>query len=100
MTAGSDVWNFTPFACTEMPAPSYAPIKLGSINCSARLPLSKAVQRRVTSSGKRSTENCMEELQVKFPVESYGLPLGLVVDGPAIGVPFRARPKRNTNCRT
>src|SRR5450631_1114833 len=67
MTAGSLVVNFTPLASTVMPAPSYAPIKLGSINCSARLPLSVAVQPTVVFSGKATTENCIGELQLNVP---------------------------------
>src|ERR1700676_2195976 len=47
--------KFTPFASTVMPAPSSAPIKLGSCNCSARLPLRLASQPKVASSGNRST---------------------------------------------
>src|SRR6266849_3865985 len=47
--------KFTPFASTVMPAPSSAPIRLGSCNCSARLPLSSASQPTTASRGNRST---------------------------------------------
>src|SRR6266700_2671720 len=47
--------KFTPFASTVIPAPSSAPIRLGSCNCSARLPLRLASQPTTASSGKRST---------------------------------------------
>src|SRR5882672_1503708 len=47
--------KFTPFDRTVMPAPSYAPMRVGSCNCSARLPLSVASQPTVASSGRRST---------------------------------------------
>src|ERR1700680_733208 len=49
------VGKFAPFPSTVMPAPSSAPIRLGSCNCSARLPLRLASQPRVASSGNRST---------------------------------------------
>ena len=42
-----------------MPAPSYAPIRVGSISCSARFPLRVASHPTVASSGRRSTENFM-----------------------------------------
>src|SRR6266481_3895810 len=45
----------TPFESTVIPAPSYAPKRVGSCSCSARLPLSVASQPTVASSGKRST---------------------------------------------
>src|SRR5882762_6234633 len=48
-------WKSTPFDSTVMPAPSSAPIRLGSCNISARLPLSVASQPTVASSGNRST---------------------------------------------
>src|SRR6266550_8434906 len=47
--------KFTPFPSTVMPAPSSAPIRLGSCNISARLPLRPASQPTVASSGNRST---------------------------------------------
>src|SRR5882762_11956717 len=43
-------WKFTPFANTVIPAPSYAPNRVGSCNNSARLPLSVASQPTVASS--------------------------------------------------
>src|SRR5438105_11097364 len=85
-------WKSTPFASTVMPAPSYAPIRVGSFNCSARLPLRVASQPTVASSGKRSTENCMSAGHVYVPDGSYAL-VSL------IGVPLSARPKRQTTCR-
>src|SRR6201993_1186856 len=45
----------TPFESTVMPAPSYAPRRVGSCSCSARLPFKPASQPTVASSGKRST---------------------------------------------
>src|SRR6266853_6273608 len=59
--------KFTPFASTVMPAPSSAPIRLGSCNCSARLPLSSASQPTTASSGNRSTWG------LKSPGAPYGL---------------------------
>src|SRR5882672_6726242 len=47
--------NLTPFDSTVIPAPSYAPMRVGSCSCSARLPLSVASQPTVASSGRRST---------------------------------------------
>src|SRR5713226_7961040 len=47
--------KFTPFDSTVMPAPSSAPIKDGSCNCSARLPLRLASHPTTASSGNRST---------------------------------------------
>src|SRR6266436_8041839 len=47
--------KFTHFPSTVMPAPSSAPIRLGSCNISARLPLSSASQPTAASSGNRST---------------------------------------------
>src|ERR1700730_14021750 len=47
--------NLTPFDSTVMAAPSRAPIKVGSCNSSARLPLSVASQPTAASSGRRST---------------------------------------------
>src|SRR5882724_310352 len=47
--------KFTPFDSTVIPAPSYAPMRVGSCSCSARLPLSVASQPTVASSGRRST---------------------------------------------
>src|SRR5882762_1065935 len=46
--------KFTPFPSTVMPAPSSAPIRLGSCNCSARLPLRFASQPTAASRGNRS----------------------------------------------
>src|SRR5215469_2641205 len=43
----------TPFERTVMPAPSKAPIKLGSCSSSARFPLRPASQPTVDSNGKR-----------------------------------------------
>src|SRR2546423_10678099 len=51
---GSD-GKFTPFESTVIPAPSYAPIRVGSCSCSARLPFRVASHPTVASSGKRST---------------------------------------------
>src|SRR5436305_2001925 len=47
--------KLTPFGSTVVPAAYSAPIRLGSCNCSARLPLSSASQPTTTSSGNRST---------------------------------------------
>src|SRR5581483_119354 len=47
--------NFTPLPRTVIAAPSYAPIRLGSLSCSARLPFSVASHPRVASNGRRST---------------------------------------------
>src|ERR1700730_5636507 len=47
--------KFTPLPSTVMAAPSNAPIRLGSCNCSARLPLRSATHPTVASSGIRST---------------------------------------------
>src|SRR5438309_7023932 len=44
----------TPFESTVIPAPSYAPRRVGSCSCSARLPFSWASQPSRPSSGKRS----------------------------------------------
>ena len=49
------IGKFTPFDSTVMPAPSSAPISVGSCSSSARLPLSVASQPTVASSGNRST---------------------------------------------
>src|SRR6266481_1332454 len=76
-------WKSTPFASTVMPAPSYAPSRVGSINCSARLPFSVASQPTVAFRGKRSTEKFMltgHSVESGLD-ESYGL-VGL------IGVPL------------
>src|SRR5215470_16444596 len=51
---GSDR-NRTPFDRTVMAAPSYAPIRVGSCSCSARLPFNVASQPTVASRGNRST---------------------------------------------
>src|SRR5258708_3371700 len=93
--------KFTPFASTVMPAPSSAPIRLGSCNCSARLPLRLASQPIVASSGNRSTCGLLavgvKELQavplvlphVTAPVESKGL-------AAVVGEPLSDRPNRQT----
>src|ERR1700719_2696172 len=47
--------KFTPFPTTVIPAPSSAPIRLGSCNSSARSPLRLASQPRAASRGNRST---------------------------------------------
>src|SRR6266403_6212246 len=47
--------KFTPFDNTVIPAPSRAPIRLGSCNISARLPFRVASQPTVASVGIRST---------------------------------------------
>src|SRR5436305_65366 len=90
--------NFTPFPSTVMPAPSYAPKSVGSINCSARLPFSEASQPTVASRGKRSTWNCISFVQLNVPDGSYGFP-AFPPEGAAIGVPLSAKPKRQTACR-
>src|SRR5499427_9110148 len=48
-------WKSTPLPSTVIPAPSYAPIRDGSCNCSARLPFSVVSQPTVASEGMRST---------------------------------------------
>src|ERR1017187_2787958 len=53
--ANGFVGKLTPFDNTVMAAPSSAPIRVGSCNNSARLPLSVASQPTVASSGSRST---------------------------------------------
>src|SRR5207253_4896056 len=50
----------TPFDTTVIPAPSYAPRRVGSCSCSARLPFSPASQPSMASSGKRSEEHTSE----------------------------------------
>src|SRR6202521_3606286 len=79
--------KFTPFASTVIPAPSSAPIRLGSCNSSARLPFRLASQPTVASSGNRSTCGL--------------LAVGLKPNQPdpqeelyPVGVPFCARPNR------
>src|ERR1700730_8426579 len=47
--------KFTPLPSTVMAAPSRAPIRLGSCNCSAKLPLRSATHPTVASRGNRST---------------------------------------------
>src|ERR1700745_2942639 len=54
-TANGSDRNRTPFDRIVMAAPSYAPIRVGSCNCSARLPFNVAFQPTVASSGNRST---------------------------------------------
>src|ERR1700676_5428322 len=61
------VWNgsdpagkFAPFDSTVMAAPSNAPIRVGSCNNSARLPLREAVQPTTASSGNRSICGLLE----------------------------------------
>src|ERR1700732_917189 len=51
--------KFTPFASTVMPAPSRAPIRLGSCKSSARLPVRLASPPTVAASGNRSTWGLM-----------------------------------------
>src|ERR1700757_808589 len=71
---GSDpAGNFTPFDNTVIPAPSNAPIRVGSCNSSAKLPFKVASQPTVASSGNRSTWNCIDAEHEKTPVESYWL---------------------------
>ena len=49
---------FSPFPTTVIPAPSYAPISVGSCSSSARLPFRSAVQPISGSSGIGSTCAC------------------------------------------
>ena len=72
----------TPFAKTVMPAPSYAPIRVGSCNCSARLPLIVVSQPRMPSSGMRSTCGCSRGTGER--------PGGIVRMVLPIGLPIRA----------
>src|SRR6267142_2500434 len=79
----------TPFESTVIPAPSYAPRRVGSCSCSARLPLNPASQPTVASSGKRSTCG-LEAVGVKAfqPLPQPG-------SYPA-GTPVGANPNRQT----
>src|SRR5579871_729735 len=59
----------TPLPSTVMPAPSYAPMSVGSWSISARLPFRVASHPTVASRGVRSTANFCAAVQV------YGPPL-------------------------
>src|SRR6266436_8961927 len=84
--------KFTPFESTVIPAPSYAPIRVGSCSCSARVPFRVASQPTVASSGKRSTCG-LKVVGVKSlqPVPQAGL-------YPS-GTPEGASPNRQTTRR-
>src|SRR5579859_1959530 len=62
--------NFTPLPKTVIPAPSYAPIRLGSESCSGRLPFKEASQPTMASRSIRSIANCIAAEQVNFPFGS------------------------------
>ena len=61
-----------PFPTTVMPAPSYAPISVGSSSISAMLPFRLASQPISGSSGSGSATPCCAAGQVYVPVGSYG----------------------------
>src|ERR1700704_3020940 len=80
----------TPFESTVIPAPSYAPRRVGSCSCSARLPLNVASQPTVASSGNRSTCG-LEVVGVK-----YVQPFPQLVGSYPAGTPVGASPNRQT----
>src|SRR6266403_891561 len=84
--------NLTPFESTVIPAPSYAPIRVGSCSCSARLPFKVASQPTVASSGNRSTWG-LADVGLK-----YCQPLPQPELYPA-GTPLGASPNRQTTRR-
>src|SRR6266852_1825268 len=93
--------KFTPFASTVIPAPSSAPIRLGSCNCSARLPLSPASQPTTASSGKRSTCGLLavgvKDLQaVPLVLPQVAAPVGSKGLAAVVGEPLSDRPNRQT----
>src|SRR5215469_4410679 len=83
--------SFTPLPSTVIAAPSYAPISVGSISVSARLPLRLKSQPEVGSNGIPSILRCIEARQLYAPVESYGLLA-------EINPPFSASPNRHPTC--
>src|SRR5207245_9008406 len=59
------VFGFSnPFPSTVIPAPSYAPISVGSCSSSAMFPFRLASQPMVGSSGSASTWPCIVDAQV------------------------------------
>src|SRR5229473_1160406 len=93
--------KFTPFASTVMPAPSSAPIRLGSCNCSARLPLRLASQPIVASSGNRSICGLLavgvknvHAVPLVLPHETA--PVGSKGLAAVVGEPLSDRPNRQT----
>src|SRR4051812_49030927 len=82
----------TPFASTVIPAPSYAPSRLGSCSCSARFPLCVVSHPSTASSGSRSI--CGLLLVALKPVWADQL-----LAQPALhpsGTPFGANPNKHT----
>src|SRR5579864_8153065 len=65
--------SLTPLPRTVMAAPSYAPISVGSISSSARLPLRLKSHPEAGSNGIASTLRCIAVGQEYVPVGSYGL---------------------------
>src|SRR5262249_7628907 len=91
----------TPLPRTVMAAPSYAPIRPGSINISARLPLTLVSQPTTPSIGARSTiipGKSGPPVAVPAPLPVAKDEAQLLV--PAFGLPSGVRPKRQTTfCR-
>src|SRR6266576_2094085 len=79
----------TPFDTTVIPAPSYAPRRVGSCSCSARLPFSPASRPSMASSGKRSTCG----LEVVGLKEAHPAPQP---ESSPSGTPVVANPNRHT----